>query len=107
MRRENLNVRADRSLLRQFLATGRAWDLERGGLYDARSGVVNIWCGPHDKPACWNQPISQGGLSYPREYVGGLYWEWHDDDQAELFVEAAPYTLLEQRRREPLTAQEW
>ncbi len=107
MRREILNVRADRNLLRQLLAAGRAWDLERGGLFDVRSGVVNIWCSPADKPACWDRPISRGGLSYPREYVGGLGWEWQDDDQAELYVEAAPYALLEQRRRQPLTEQEW
>lgn len=90
MRREALNVRADRNLLRQLLAAGHAWDLERGGLYDARSGVVNVWCSPTDKPACWDRPIRRGGLSYPKEYVGGLYWEWQDDDQAELYVEAAP-----------------
>jgi hypothetical protein len=107
MRREILNVRADRNLLRQLLASGRAWDLEQGGLYDARSGVVNIWCSPTDKPACWNTPISRGGLRYPREYVGGLYWDWQDDDHAEMYVEAAPYGLLEQRRRKPLSEQEW
>lgn len=107
MRREVLNVRADRNLLRQLLAAGRAWDLEQGGLFDARSGVINIWCSPTDKPACWNRPISRGGLSYPREYVGGLYWDWLDDDQADLYVEAAPYALLEHRRRKPLSEQEW
>jgi hypothetical protein len=103
MRREVLNVRADCNLLRQFLATGRAWDLERGGLYDARSGVVNIWCSPDDKPACWDAKITLGGLRYPREYVGGLGWEWQGDDQAALYVEAAPYALLDQRRRKQLT----
>jgi hypothetical protein len=107
MRRELLNITADRDLLRQLLATGRAWDLERGGLYDARSGVVNIWCSPDDKPACWDRPISRGGLRYPREYVGGLGWEWRDDDHAELCVEAAPYALLDQRRRRSLSEQEW
>jgi hypothetical protein len=107
MRRELLNITADRDLLRQLLAAGRAWDLERGGLYDARSGVVNIWCSPDDKPACWDVKITPGGLSHPREYVGGLGWEWLNDDQAELFVEAAPYALLDQRRRTPLSEQEW
>jgi hypothetical protein len=107
MRREVLNVRADRNLLRQLLATGHGFDLERGGLYDARSGVVNVWASPDDKPACWNRPISRGGLRYPREYVGALGWDWRDDDHAELYVEAAPYALLDQRRRKPLTEQEW
>jgi hypothetical protein len=107
MRREVLNVRADRNLLRQLLATGRAWDLERGGQYDARSGVVNIWCSPDDKPACWDAKITPGGLSHPREYVGGLGWKWQDDDHAELYVEAAPYALLDHRRRRSLSEQEW
>src|SRR5262245_53382297 len=106
MRREVLNVRADRDLLGQLLAAGRAWDLERGGLYDARSGVVNIWCSPDDKPACWDRPISRGGLRYPREYVGSLGWQWQDD-RAALYVEAAPYALLEVRRRRSLSEQEW
>src|SRR5262245_32310263 len=108
MRREVLNVRADRDLLRQLLAAGRGWDLNSGGLYDARSGVVNIWCSPDDKPACWDRPISRGGLRYPREYVGGLGWEWPDDDHhAELYVEATPYALLERKPRRPLTEQDW
>jgi hypothetical protein len=83
---------------------GRAEPLD---LDDARSGVINIWCSPHDKPACWDRPISKGGLRYPREYVGGLSWEWQDDDQADLYVEAAPYTLIDQRWREPLTERNW
>jgi hypothetical protein len=66
-----LNVRADRNLLRQLLATEGAWDLERGGLYDARSGVINIWCSPHDKPACWDRPISKGGLRHPENTSAG------------------------------------
>jgi hypothetical protein len=107
MRREVLHVRAGRNLLRQLLATGQAWDLERGGLYDARSGVINIWCSPHDKPACWDRPISKDGLRHPREYVGGLAWEWQGDDQADLYVEAAPYGLIDQRWREPLTERDW
>jgi hypothetical protein len=107
MRREILNVRADRNLLRQLLAAGRAWDLNIGGLYDARSGVINIWASPTDKPACWDRPISRGGLRFPREYVGGLGWEWPDDDHAELYVEATPYALLEGRRQEPLPEESW
>jgi hypothetical protein len=107
MPRELLNVRADRNLLRQLLAAGRAWDLEQGGLYDARSGVINIWCSPDDKPACWDRPISRGGLRHPREYVGGLGCEWPADDHAELYVEAAPYALLERKPRRPLAEQEW
>jgi hypothetical protein len=107
MRRATLGVTVDREFLRRLLATGRAFDLERGGIYDSRSGVVNVWASPDEKPACWNRTISQGGLRYPREYVGALGWEWRDDHRAELYVEAAPYALLEHRRPEPLPEQSW
>jgi hypothetical protein len=76
-------------------------------VYDARSGCINLWCSPDDKPACWKRPITRGGLSHPREYVGALGWDWRDDDQAELYVEAAPYDLLERRRRPPLADEAW
>jgi hypothetical protein len=89
MRRESLNITADRDLLRWLLAAGRAFDLDRGGLYDARSGVVNVWASPDDKPACWDRPITRGALRYPREYAGALGWDWRDDDRADLSVEAA------------------
>jgi hypothetical protein len=62
---------------------------------------------PDDKPTCWTRPITRGGLRYPREYVGALGWDWRDDDQAELYIEAAPYSLLERRRRAPLPEQSW
>src|SRR5262249_22817107 len=46
-------------------------------------------------------------LRYPREYVGGLGWEWPDDGHTELYVESAPYALLEGRRQEPLPEETW
>ena len=107
MRRKALNITADRDFLRRLLAAGHAFDLERGGLYDARSGVINVWCSPDDKPPCWDVKIMPGGLSHPREYVGALGWDWLNDDQAELHVEAAPYALLDHRRRRSLSEQEW
>ena len=50
MRREALRLAEDREFIQRLLATGRAFDLERGGLYDARSGVVNVWA----KRRCWS-----------------------------------------------------
>ena len=107
MRREVLNLTAEREFLQRLLTAGRAFDLDRGGLYDVRSGLINIWCSPDDKPACWNRPISRGGLRFPREYVGTFAWNWLDDDRAELYIEATPYSLLERREREPLPEQSW
>jgi hypothetical protein len=40
---ESLNTAVNREFIQRLLATGRAFDLERGGLYDARSGMVNVW----------------------------------------------------------------
>src|SRR5262245_22229070 len=105
MRREMLNIAVNRDFVQRLLAAGRAFDLERGGLYDARSGVINVWCSREDKPTCWDRPIRRGGLRYPREYVGALAWDWLDDDRADLYVEASPYALLERRRRVPLSGQ--
>jgi hypothetical protein len=50
MRREALHLAEDREFVQRLLATGRAFNLERGGLYDARSGVVNVWA----KRRCWS-----------------------------------------------------
>ena len=50
MRREALHLAVDREFVQRLLATGRAFDLERGGLYDAPSGVVNVWA----KRRCWS-----------------------------------------------------
>jgi hypothetical protein len=63
MRREQLGITVERDLLRRLLNTARSFDLARGGLYDAPSGVVNIWCSPGDKPACWDRPIRSEGIS--------------------------------------------
>jgi hypothetical protein len=50
MRREMLDLTVDSELIQRLLAIGRAFDLEQGGLYDARSGVVNVWATLHSLP---------------------------------------------------------
>ena len=39
-------------------------------------------------------------MNYPRSYVGELTWEWLDDavTEADLFIEATPYDLLDPDR---------
>lgn len=82
---------------------GHEFDINKDGLYDARSGAVNFWCSPEDKPTCWNAEIIPGSLNYPRAYVGSVSWDWQDDlTQAELFLEASPYDL----KKNP-TEKEW
>lgn len=107
MRKESLNIEADRNSLRTLLATAAAFDLERDGLYDARFGLINVWCSPDDKPALWTTPINRAALTHPRAYVGALGWDWLDDDRVALHVEADPYDLLDRRPRRPLSDAEW
>ncbi len=74
--KKTLNILVDRDLVRKILAVGHEFDVNKNGLFDARSGCVNFWCSQEDKPECWDVPILQGGLKFPRDYVGGMYWEW-------------------------------
>lgn len=106
-RRLTLNVALTRAEMRQLLHTGQQHDIEEGGLYDARSGCVNLWCIPEDKPACWDVEILAGGLSFARSYVGALEWEWDADDTAHAYIEVTPYDLLDARERDGLSAVQW
>jgi len=96
-RKRELNITLTRDAIRKILKVGHELDVNKNGLFDARSGCVNIWCSPEDKPSCWPKEIMQGGLDYPRDYVAGIYWEWNDKDQAELVVEVEPYELERSR----------
>ena len=99
--RRALNLTLDRSGIRHLLAVAEQYDIDRGGLYDARSGCVNIWCSPEDKPACWNVEVTTGALNYARDYVGELTWAWRDEKtkEADLFIEATPFDLLDASRK--------
>jgi len=112
---KQLNIKGTREFIARLLATGRAFDVNKDGLYDARSGAINVWCSPTDKPACWTHEITKGDLKYPREYVGGLYWDWLDDNSVQFRLDCTPYQMLEhiKKERKPrwnapiLTDDEW
>jgi hypothetical protein len=87
--------------------SGSSFDLERDSPYDACTGLINIGCGPDDRPVCWDAPITPGAFPHPREYVGAIGWDWQDDGQAALYVEAAPYALLKCRPRRALGEEVW
>src|SRR5581483_3521744 len=92
--RTHLNLLVDKDTIYKMLAVGSEFDVNKNGLFDARSGCVNVWCSPDDKPDCWDIPITKGGLHYPREYVGGIHWEWDEKtDKFSIFIEAVPYNL--------------
>jgi hypothetical protein len=102
-------MQVSRSFVQRLLKTASEFDINKGGLFDARSVCANIWCSPDDKPSCWNIEVTKGGLNYPREYVGGLYWDWLDDDRVSLYLDATPYALLDQARktRQELSEEAW
>ena len=105
-KRKNLGITVSRAIIEKILAVGHEFDVNKNGLYDARMGAVNVWCSPEDKPSCWDIEVTQGGLNYPREYVGGLYWDWSaDGKQASLFVEVEAYDLI--RKKKKLTDGQW
>lgn len=102
--RKYLGITLDSQQIRKLLEFGREDDINRGGYCDARSGVVNFWCGPENKPICWGEP-TQGALDYPRDYVGGLYWTL-DDTNTGLCIDLTPYALLDSTTNE-LSDETW
>lgn len=92
------DVHADRRFIRALVGLGNERDVNKGGYCDARSGCVNFWCGPEDKPRLWTEEITQGDLEYPRTYVGGLYWNWSEDDTVTFYIDAQPFDLIDKGR---------
>jgi hypothetical protein len=95
-----LKIKVTDSLRIRMLDVARQFDINKGGHYDGSGGmVVNVWCAPDDKPVCWDVPINQGGLDYPREFVGTIRFELLTDDTYQLELEALPYELYRERER--------
>lgn len=82
----------DRKTMTKLLSVGRDYDISKGGYFDARSGVVNFWCSNEDRPTCWDLEVIGG--EYPRDYVGGLYFD-AKGDKVFLELDASPYALIE------------
>ena len=78
---------------RRMLALGRQWDVDKGGLFDARAGCVNLWCSPEDHPSpSWDGvKITQGALAYPRSFLGAIDGEYDLEDTVTLTLEVTPY----------------
>ncbi len=100
----------DKKFIQRLLDIGHKLDINKGGIFDSRSGVVNIWASPTEKPSCWNEEIIQGCLDFPRDYVGGLYWEFQDENKYKLYIDASPYALLngpDRSENRVLSPQQW
>jgi len=73
-------------------------DINRGGLWDARSGAINLWCSPTDKPRGWeNVKIDKCALNYPRSFVASFYVEFLEvEERTEMrdidLIELAKFT---------------
>ncbi len=99
-RNRKTNINVPDSLRDRIIRVGSQFDINKGGHYDGSGGmVVNIWCAPDDKPACWDAPIDKGALHYPREFVGTVRFEETADDIYRLELEASPYELYSFRPR--------
>lgn len=70
-------------------------DIDKGGLYDVRSGVINIWCSRDDHPKDWCFPIRKGALKYPREFLASIYACYLEDGRVELHVGITNYARLD------------
>jgi len=93
---------------RKMLRVGNSLDIDKGGMYDSRSGAINVWASPEDKPAGWEHvTIDKGALDYPRSIVGTISWEptaqlvdekW--EDAAKIFFDICPYERWRVEKRE-------
>jgi len=71
----------DRKMWALMLQAGHVLDIEKGGLFDSRSGAVNVWASPDDKPDGWDiVTITRGALSFPRSFVGSVYTEYDENE---------------------------
>jgi hypothetical protein len=62
-------------------------DLNKGGVYDARSGAINLWVAPDDKPVDYTWEITKGALNFPRNFLASIYGQFVDgDDNVELYL---------------------
>lgn len=60
---------------------GREEDLNKNGLFDSRSGAINVWCSPEDQPEDYFGEVTQGTLDYPRNIVATLYGHYNEEDE--------------------------
>ena len=65
--RHQVRIVVSREQAMHAMAYARAHDVERQGVYDARSAAINVWSKP------WSTPE----LRQASELVGSIYLAWH------------------------------
>jgi hypothetical protein len=83
-------------LFRLAIETARDLDLNKGGLWDGRSGAINLWASPEDRPTGWPEEVEirQMALAYPRAYVATFDMQWPSDSNLEWSSREASCQLL-------------
>jgi hypothetical protein len=90
----------------QLLRKANELDINKGGYCDARSGVINFWCGPENKPKDWMWNIEKHQLNYPREYIGDATPVWDEEGNLVAFsITSTNYTMKEAERLDYLKNQ--
>ena len=90
--------RVSRDVWYKMLKIAHELDLNKGGICDARSGAINLWVSPEDKPSDYIWEITKGALNYPREYLAGLYGQFVDENTVELYLEITNYARMDEAR---------
>lgn len=97
-----------RETWRNLLRKANELDINKGGYCDARSGVINFWCGPENKPDGFLWDIEKHQLDYPREYVGDVTPVWSDESDliVAFSIKSQNYAIkhaqeLDYRQKEP------
>jgi len=62
---------------REMLLLGFHHDVSKGGVYDSRTGAINVWATPNDHPASWaGVVITLGLFPEPPWLLGGIETDW-------------------------------
>lgn len=83
--------RVSRDVWLKMLKIAHELDLNKGGIYDARSGAINLWVSDVDKPSDYTFKVTKGALKYPRNYLAGLYGQHVDETTVELYLTITNY----------------
>jgi hypothetical protein len=75
-----------RDVWQRMLEIAHGLDLNKGGIYDARSGAINLWVAPEDKPLDYVWEIRKGALSFPRNFLASIYGQFTEDGDVELYL---------------------
>lgn len=105
-----LGLTVDRATLEKVISTAHDFDVGKSpnNCFDGNWGGTQIWCRPHDKPTCWDAPLT-GGAFGKADLVGDLHAEPRDEmgDRWELFLVLYARELSDYRRKAMVASGEY